>query len=52
MRPRPSVVIVLTDGYTPWPAAAPRAATVVVGLLGPVPPEPPSWARVVRIEAA
>ena len=52
LRPRPSVVIVLTDGYTPWPAAAPRSATVVVGLLGPVPPQPPSWARVVRIEAA
>ena len=52
LRPRPSVVIVLTDGYTPWPAAAPRSATVVVGLLGPRPPEPPSWARVVHIEAA
>ena len=52
LRPRPSVVIVLTDGYTPWPPSAPRAATVVVGLLGPHPPEPPSWARAVRIEAA
>jgi predicted metal-dependent peptidase len=52
LRPRPGVVIVLTDGYTPWPAGAPRSATVVVGLLGQAPPPAPSWARVVRIEAA
>ena len=52
LRPRPSVVIVLTDGYTPWPSRGPRRATVVVGLLGPRPPEAPSWARAVRIEAA
>jgi predicted metal-dependent peptidase len=52
LRPRPSVVIVLTDGYTPWPPTAPPFATVVVGLLGVGAPEPPSWARVVHIEAA
>lgn len=32
-RPAPEVVIVLTDGYTPWPAAPPRVA-VVAGVLG------------------
>jgi predicted metal-dependent peptidase len=29
------VVIVLTDGFTPWPDKAPRRAEVVVGLIGP-----------------
>ena len=60
LRPRPTIIVVLTDGFTPWPAEAPRGVKVVVGLLegrhgrgsgpwmhgGPV---PPSWARVVRI---
>ena len=34
LRPRPAVTVVLTDGYTPWPAAAPKGMRVVVGLLG------------------
>jgi len=42
------LVVVLTDGYTPWPEVAPRAR-VVVGLLGDRPNEPPPWAKVVRI---
>jgi predicted metal-dependent peptidase len=51
LRPRPSVIVVLTDGYTPWPASPPSFATVIVGLLGgPHAPEPPSWARIVRID--
>lgn len=53
LRPAPSVVVVLTDGFTPWPAAAPRGLRVVVGLLREGGPQPPGWARVVRIcEAA
>lgn len=53
-RPTPELLVVLTDGYTPWPAAAPRAE-VVVGLLpapddGTIAPaEPPSWARTIPI---
>ncbi len=50
-RPRPDVIVVLTDGETPWPAVAP-AQPVIVGMLldgvhdpGPVPP----WARRVDI---
>ena len=50
LRPRPGVVVVLTDGYTPWPARAPRGITVVVGLLGESAPAGPVWARCVRIE--
>jgi predicted metal-dependent peptidase len=58
LRPRPSIIVVLTDGFTPWPPEAPRGAKVVVGLLedrrsaGPWmhhAPAPPSWAKVVRI---
>jgi predicted metal-dependent peptidase len=50
-RPRPDVVIVFTDGDTPWPPAPPPGARVVVGILGRrrqvLPPTPP-WA--VRVE--
>ena len=54
VRPPPDVVVVLTDGYTPWPDHAP-AARIVVGLLEQHGPgggpgwDPPAWARTVRI---
>ncbi|MCC6438080.1 MAG: hypothetical protein IT196_23860 [Acidimicrobiales bacterium] len=51
-RPRPDIVVVLTDGETPWPAAAPRGVRVVVGLLGARAPQGPRWARSVRIDDA
>ena len=50
LRPRPAVTVVLTDGYTPWPAAAPKGMRVVVGLLGDRAPEAPPWTRSVRVE--
>jgi hypothetical protein len=54
LRPRPSVVIVLTDGLTPWPEQPPAGIRVIVGLLteGGRPPRwaPPHWARAVVIE--
>ena len=57
MRPRPSVLVVLTDGLTPWPSEAPQGMRVVIGLLTGTPaglvtslPSTPSWARVVRID--
>jgi len=49
VRPRPDLVVVITDGLTGWP---PRpAAKVVVVLLPTVttPPQPPSWADVIQI---
>lgn len=45
LRPRPAVTVVLTDGYTPWPAVPPKGTRVVVGLLGSGAPDPPRWAR-------
>jgi hypothetical protein len=54
LRPSPSVVIVLTDGYTPWPDKPPPGIRVIVGLLteGIRPPgwAPPEWARTIIIE--
>jgi predicted metal-dependent peptidase len=52
LRPRPSLVVILTDGYTAWPAEPPGGMHVVVGLLHAGGPPPPHWARVVQIEAA
>lgn len=57
-RPRPDVIVALTDGQTPWPSAPP--CRTVVGLFprparvnerNPdyVPDTPPAWARVVTI---
>lgn len=58
-RTRPDVVVVLTDGQTPWPERRPSCRTVV-GLFprakpdaaahpGYRPQPPPAWARVVEI---
>lgn len=61
-RPRPDVVVALTDGQTPWPDERPPCRTVV-GLFPRqrpsrswresdpdyVPDSPPDWARVVEI---
>lgn len=61
-RPRPDVVVALTDGQTPWPGTRPPCRTVV-GLFprerpsrswdeddpDHVPDAPPEWARVVVI---
>lgn len=32
-RPRPHIVIVLTDGYTPWPEVAPRDCKVIIVIV-------------------
>ncbi|CAL9340702.1 hypothetical protein SUDANB120_00262 [Streptomyces sp. enrichment culture] len=61
-RPRPDVVVVLTDGQTPWPSDPPPCRTVVGLFPRPAPPgspyeddpdyrpdEPPQWARVVTL---
>jgi predicted metal-dependent peptidase len=57
-RPRPDVVVVLTDGQTPWPDEQPPCRTVVGRFARPqahresstyVPEGPPAWARTVTI---
>jgi predicted metal-dependent peptidase len=45
---RPDVIVVLTDGDTPWPDGPP-AARVIAGLIGAAAPEPPPWIESVRI---
>jgi predicted metal-dependent peptidase len=45
---RPDIVIVLTDGYTPWPDA-PVGARVIAGLIGESAPEAPAWVESVKI---
>ncbi|MBV1853755.1 vWA domain-containing protein [Catellatospora tritici] len=60
--PRPDVVVVLTDGQTPWPETKPPCRTVVGLFARPdaprwdedkeneyVPDAPPEWAKVVTI---
>lgn len=49
LKPRPAVIVVLTDGYTPWPDDPPRGSRVVIGLLGDDAPEAPDWARAIRV---
>jgi predicted metal-dependent peptidase len=50
LRPRPDLIVVLTDGYTPWPARAPAGIRVVVGLLDPSGSTPP-WAHPVLVDS-
>lgn len=50
-RPRPDIIIIFTDGDTPWPATPPIGASVIAAILGrthqELPPTPP-W--VLRVE--
>ncbi|MCX5380764.1 VWA-like domain-containing protein [Streptomyces sp. NBC_00091] len=45
---RPGVVVVLTDGYTPWPERSP-SCRVIAALIGADAPQPPAWVETVRI---
>ncbi|MFD7099922.1 vWA domain-containing protein [Streptomyces xanthophaeus] len=45
---RPDVIVVLTDGFTPWPPQSP-ACRVIAALLGDTAPMPPAWVETVRV---
>jgi len=47
LQPRPQVAIVITDGNTPWPDAAPRGLRVIVALTEDK--IAPSWAKKVIV---
>jgi predicted metal-dependent peptidase len=48
LRPRPDLIIVLTDGYTPWRSAPPDGIRVVVGLMDRG-GRTPAWAETVLV---
>lgn len=48
LRPCPDLIIVLTDGFTPWPAQPPPGIKVIVGLMDPG-GAVPAWARPILI---
>lgn len=48
LRPRPEVLVVITDGHTPWPARPPAEARVIVVLVGDG--ESPGWARTIKVD--
>jgi predicted metal-dependent peptidase len=43
LRPRPTVLVVVTDGQTPWPARPPRGMSVIVALTQPA--ITPPWSK-------
>lgn len=50
-RPAPDVIIVLTDGGTPWPDT-PTRASLICAIIGPHHTGTPDWATTVHIEPA
>lgn len=55
-RPRPNIMVVLTDGITPWPDTPPPGVKVIVGIVGATKEElencewkVPAWAKVIYI---
>lgn len=48
VRERPHIVIVLTDGLTPWPDENP-SCRIIAALIGPSAPAAPPWVESVRI---
>jgi predicted metal-dependent peptidase len=49
LRPRPDLVVVLTDGHTPWPSRPPEGVRVVVGLMDQA-GHVPDWATTVLVD--
>ncbi|MFF5446213.1 VWA-like domain-containing protein [Streptomyces sp. NPDC012888] len=47
---RPGIVVVLTDGYTPWPDESP-SCRLIAAVIGDGAPDPPRWVETVRVPA-
>jgi predicted metal-dependent peptidase len=53
LRPRPNVLVVLSDFYTPWPDSPPKGLSKVIGVCINSDIEPtnvPSWLKVVKVD--
>ncbi|WP_426506208.1 DUF2201 family putative metallopeptidase [Dactylosporangium sp. McL0621] len=44
----PNIIVVLTDGLTPWPDE-PGGCRIIAGLIGPNPPATPAWMEAIHI---
>tara|TARA_R110000824_G_scaffold109213_2_gene256690 strand:+ start:1176 stop:2681 length:1506 start_codon:yes stop_codon:yes gene_type:complete len=50
-KPRPNIIVVFTDGYTPWPYKAPKNVRIICCLVGEcVDSDTPNWMKTVRVE--
>ncbi|MET7397117.1 VWA-like domain-containing protein [Dactylosporangium sp. NPDC005572] len=45
---KPEIIVVLTDGFTPWPDE-PMGCRLIAGLVGAAPPPPPGWVEAIHI---
>lgn len=54
LRPKPDFIIVMTDGFTPWPHVAPSSAKVIVVLIpdvrGAIGEGPKGWGRTISLQ--
>jgi len=48
LKPKPQIVVVVTDGYTPWPERAPPGVQIVVVLVADG--DSPTWATTVKVK--
>lgn len=51
MPDRPRIVIVLTDGFTPWPEENP-SCRLIAALIGEEAPAPPRWVETVLVDTS
>jgi hypothetical protein len=47
IKPKPDVIIVITDGDTPWPSQSPKRTKIVAALTRPK--RVPSWIKKVEL---
>lgn len=47
LKPCPDIIIVLTDGYTPWPSTRPKGVKKVIACLTTRTKAPPAWIKTV-----